>query len=135
MDLEDASAAPAAAAAAGGATRATASYEPRHSRFLLRERKYTLQYSHIYTNRLSVLRPFVLSTVVERWGVERGLARVCPKIVDLHPEEQPLQPQQQRPASKPWVVCGCIYKEMTLKPSVLDTYSGACGWRRCVCAP
>lgn len=23
------------------------------------------------------------------------------------------------------VICGCVFKDMTLKPSILDTYSGA----------
>jgi hypothetical protein len=124
MDAEPA----AAAAGSAGALRAAAAYAPRHGRFLLRERKYALQYSHIYTNRLGVLRPFVLSTVEERWGVAGGAARVCPKIVDLRPEEAAAatgSAAARAVRSKPWVVCGCIYKEMALKPSVLDTYSGA----------
>lgn len=104
--------------ASAAPVRVAVSYEPQHSRFLLRERKYALQYSHIYTNRLSLLRPFVLSTVRDSWGVRSGASRLCPKIVDLRPEEGR--------NTKPWVVCGCIYKEMTLKPSVLDTYSGGC---------
>lgn len=125
MDAEPAAAASAAGSA--GALRAAAAYAPRHGRFLLRERKYALQYSHIYTNRLGVLRPFVLSTVAERWGVAGGAARVCPKIVDLRPEEAAAAGGAAARAarSRPWVVCGCIYKEMALKPSVLDTYSGA----------
>ncbi len=97
--------------------RVSATNTPHHQRFLLRERKYNLQYSHIYTNRLSILRPFVLGTVRERWGVGSGASRQCQKIIDLCPEDSA--------TSKPWVVCGCVYKEMTLKPSVLDTYSGA----------
>ena len=119
MEEEGAGSSSASAAGGDAARRATASYAPHHSRFLLRDRKYTLQYSHIYTNRLALLKPFVLSAVSERWGVESGRARVCPKIVDLLPGEG-----AQR-TLRPWVVCGCIYKEMTLKPSVLDTYSGA----------
>ena len=128
MEEEGAGSSSASAAGGGAARRATASYAPHHSRFLLRDRKYTLQYSHIYTNRLALLKPFVLSTVEERWGVAGGAARVCPKIVDLRPEEAAAatgSAAARAARSRPWVVCGCIYKEMALKPSVLDTYSGA----------
>jgi hypothetical protein len=48
-----------------------ASYEPRHQRFIVRSRQYTQQYSHIYTRRLTALRPLVLEAARRRWGETR----------------------------------------------------------------
>ena len=47
--------------------RAAASFEPLYQRFLVRERVYSLQYSHIYTKRLAALRPLVLEAARRRW--------------------------------------------------------------------
>lgn len=99
-------------------TREVVSSTPHNARFLLRQRVYNLQYSHIYSNRITMLRPLLLASVSTRWGVGT-LTQSCTKIIDL-------RPKSQTSTTKDWVVCGCIYKDMSLRPSILDTYSGAC---------
>ena len=39
--------------------------------------------------------------------------RVCPKVIDLRPDE-----------TADTILFGCTFKEMALRPSVLDSYSG-----------
>jgi hypothetical protein len=102
--------------------RSSATYTALNQRFLVRDRNFKRQYSHIYSSRLAALRPALLSAVGGRWGLASpGAPRVCPKIVQLRPDEAG--------ESTEWAVVGCIYKDMPLKPSILDSYSGACGPR------
>lgn len=58
----------AALAGADALERASASYEPRYQRFVVKTRQYTQQYSHIYTRRLTVLRPIVLEAARKKYG-------------------------------------------------------------------
>jgi len=96
--------------------RETVSFEPHNSRFLVRNRAYNLQYSHIYSSRLKLLRPLLVSAVEKRWRIGED-TKMCNKIIELYPEPR-------TSSSKDWVVFGCIYKDMSMRPSVLDTYSG-----------
>lgn len=73
-----------AAAAAPHLVRAAAPATRRHARFLVKERKYTQQYSHVYTRRLQALRGPVVAAVAARWGGRAGGApRVVDKIIDI----------------------------------------------------
>lgn len=53
--------------------RAEVSYQPLYQRFLIKDRDYKKQYSHIYTRRLAALRPVVLRSAEERWGGQSGM--------------------------------------------------------------
>ena len=100
--------------------RASTTYAPHNLRFLVREKDFKRQYSHIYSSRLATLRPLALAAVTARWALGTPRApRLCPKIVDLRPDTASA-------AASEWVVCGCIYKDMAMKPSILDSYSGSC---------
>ena len=105
----------AAAAAAPALERGAASYAPLYKRFEVKQRAYTQQFSHIYTNRLLALRPIVTEAGHRKWGQSGGglPLRSCAKIIDLRPG-----------GTAQFLVVGCIYKEQVLKPSILDEYSG-----------
>lgn len=105
-------------AAAGGSEdgsgkveRATAAYTPQYARFVVRNRSYTQQYSHIYSKRISQLRPLALAAAHAKWEALATSCRECHKVVDLRPD-----------ASVEWLVVGCVYKDQPLKPSILDEY-------------
>ena len=63
--------------------RAAAAATRHHGRFLVKERKYTQQYSHVYTRRLQALRGPVVAAVAARWGSGGGAPRVVDKIIDI----------------------------------------------------
>ncbi|KAK9833520.1 hypothetical protein WJX81_000749 [Elliptochloris bilobata] len=85
--------------------RATAAFVCRDERFRLEKRTYDSQYAPIYFCRLEIMTPMLLERVAQGWpGVPVS------KILDL-PEGQEV------------AVVGTIYKEMKLKPSILDEYN------------
>ena len=43
------------------------SYTPRYQRFLIKQRSYTQQYSHIYTKRILQMRSMVLKAAAAKW--------------------------------------------------------------------
>lgn len=43
---------------------------PLYQRFLVREKRFTQQYSHIYARRLDGLRPALRDIVTKTWGAE-----------------------------------------------------------------
>ncbi|CAM9675558.1 unnamed protein product, partial [Discosporangium mesarthrocarpum] len=45
--------------ATGRVSRVELDYQPRHQRFLVKEKSYTQQFSHIYNRRLTQLKPQV----------------------------------------------------------------------------
>lgn len=76
-------------------------------RFRLEKRTYDSQYAPIYFCRLEIMTPMLLARVAQQWpGVPVS------KILDL-PEGQEV------------AVIGTVYKEMKLKPSILDEYNKA----------
>jgi len=80
---------------------------PQDDRFRLEKRTYDSQYAPIYFCRLEIMTPLLLARVAQQWpGVPVS------KILDL-PEGQEV------------AVIGTVYKEMKLKPSILDEYNKA----------
>ncbi len=79
--------------------------------FILPPRKvFTTQYRSIYHQRLFALRPHLLSAVRAALLSEGGAApAVHERIVDAHPGVE-------------CVVVGTLYKDMPLKPTILDEY-------------
>ncbi len=76
-------------------------------RFRLEKRTYDSQYAPIYFCRLELMTPLLLARIAQQWpGVPVS------KILDL-PEGQEV------------AVVGTVYKEMKLKPSILDEYNKA----------
>lgn len=97
---EDATAAP------NSVIRATATYESHDDRFKIQKKNFERQYAQLYYYRLMKLRPVVLKQAAARWP---GVPVVS--ILNL-PEDDDAEV----------VVAGTIYKEMALKPSILDEY-------------
>lgn len=66
--------------AGGKIQRATAAYTPTYQRFVVKQKGFTHQYSHIYTRRTLALRDLVLSEAKRRWQTSDGGYRL--NIVD-----------------------------------------------------
>eukprot|EP00696_Hemimastix_kukwesjijk_P018142 gnl/Hemi2/6960_TR2376_c0_g1_i1.p1 gnl/Hemi2/6960_TR2376_c0_g1~~gnl/Hemi2/6960_TR2376_c0_g1_i1.p1 ORF type:complete len:468 (-),score=140.93 gnl/Hemi2/6960_TR2376_c0_g1_i1:203-1606(-) len=77
-----------------------------NKRFLLDKKNYEQQFSHIYFIRLVQLRPFVVEEAKARWP---GLP-VLERIVELKDGQE-------------CVVVGTLYKDMRLKPCILEEFS------------
>lgn len=74
-------------------------------RFKLQKRDYDRQFSQLYFYRLAQLRPRVIEAAKQTWpGVEYV------RVLDV-PEEQEV------------FIVGTLFKEMSLKPSILDEYT------------
>lgn len=84
--------------------RATASYTAHDEPFLVKEKNYERQYAQLYFYRLIKLRPCVVAAARQRWpGVGEVRVMDAQEGVDC-------------------VLVGTLYKEMNLKPSILDEY-------------
>ncbi|EFJ48321.1 hypothetical protein VOLCADRAFT_81183 [Volvox carteri f. nagariensis] len=85
--------------------RASATYSNLDDRFRAAKRSYERQYAQLYFSRLMLLKEVMLARVQQLWpGVP-----VC-TILEV-------------PESKEVAVIGTVYKNMKLKPSILDEYS------------
>jgi DNA polymerase delta subunit 2 len=93
-----------AAAPAPSIPRAAASYVCRDDRFLLKARDYDRQYAQLYFYRLTQMRPAAQAAAEARWP---GLRMA--RVLELSEEEEV-------------AVVGTLYKDMKLKPSILDEY-------------
>ncbi|KAJ7534062.1 hypothetical protein O6H91_13G077600 [Diphasiastrum complanatum] len=90
----------------GGFPRKQATYTPQDEKYELRRQRYKgQQYSHLYYCRLHKFREILTSAVKERWPR-------FPVCTILALED-----------GKDCVVIGTLYKQMRLKPSILDEYS------------
>ncbi len=70
---------------------------------------YAQQYSSIYFCRLRQLRPSLTATIQRIFDSEERSVPICERIIDASP-------------GKEIVVMGTLYKDMPLKPCVLDEY-------------
>ena len=86
--------------------RASAMYENQDEDFKLQKKNYDRQYSQLYFYRLVKMRPIVEKAAERRW--KDGVKIV--RIIDI-PEEGEV------------VLIGTLFKEMPLKPSILDEYT------------
>lgn len=93
-----------AAAPTATLVRASAAYESRDDRFLLKSKDYDRQYAQLYFYRLQQMRGAVEAAARRAWP---GVPVV--RILSV-PEEGEV------------AVVGTLYKEMKLKPSILDEY-------------
>eukprot|EP00898_Chlorokybus_atmophyticus_P001836 jgi/Chlat1/2653/Chrsp178S02503 len=92
------------AQANGRRARRTAEYIAHDERFVLSEKKYTQQYAQIYFQRLMLLRRLMEQRVSKQWP-----NLPVRKILSLEEEVD-------------CCVIGTLYKEMALKPCILDDY-------------
>ncbi|PRW57144.1 DNA polymerase delta small subunit [Chlorella sorokiniana] len=93
-----------ASAPTGMVVRASASYATRDERFLLKHKEYDRQYAQLYFYRLLQMRAHVEAAARSAWP---GIPVV--RILSV-PEDGEV------------AVVGTLYKEMALKPSILDEY-------------
>eukprot|EP00871_Galdieria_phlegrea_P000270 jgi/Galph1/1243/GphlegSOOS_G6034.1 len=77
------------------------------SPFLLQNRKYSQQYAQIYFCRLNMLRPVVDSSARGKWNEKVKFVNRLLNLVE----------------GEICVICGVVYKEMDLKPSILKEYT------------
>lgn len=136
-----------ATAPTGTVVRSAAAYTPKDDRFLLKSRDYERQYAQLYFYRLQQLRGVVEAAARKAWpgieGERRGgarLLRACRDFAllaspnstchlpDPHPSPHttttPLAVVRilQVPEEGEVAIAGTLYKEMALKPSILDEY-------------
>ncbi|CAM9672360.1 unnamed protein product, partial [Phaeothamnion confervicola] len=110
----------AAAAAASGDDRRTlrmdVPYERRYQRFILKNKEFMQQFSHVYNRRLVQLHAAVRAAAAQRWGAGGGGdgVPVVERIVQMREGER-------------WVAVGTLFKAMRLKPCVLDEYKAERG--------
>uniref|UniRef100_T1JK30 DNA polymerase delta subunit 2 n=1 Tax=Strigamia maritima TaxID=126957 RepID=T1JK30_STRMM len=81
-------------------------YENCSARFLLKQRRFSQQYSQTYFVRLKHMRPLVIARAKQNWGNNVPVKMLC----ELSTDER-------------CIVTGTIYKIMQLKPSILKEIS------------
>ncbi|KAL3142785.1 hypothetical protein ABBQ38_003084 [Trebouxia sp. C0009 RCD-2024] len=87
-----------------GHTRVTAAYEAKGDRFKLATQAFDRQYAHIYFQRLMLMKPPLLAKARQKWpGVQLANILTLPENDEV-------------------MVVGTVYKDMKLKPSILDEY-------------
>lgn len=89
--------------------RATATYTSHDEQFRLKEKNFERQYAQLYFYRLMKLRPLVIEAAAAKWPN-------VPVVTILN------LPEDDDAESTEVVVSGTLYKEMSLKPSILDEY-------------
>eukprot|EP00798_Chlamydomonas_sp_ICE-L_P023274 gene23274-30504_t len=87
--------------------RATTTYSCQNDRFRIKKRNYERQYAQLYFSRLMTMSQFMRDKVTKRWPC---LDLV--KILDVGAIED-----------KEVIAFGTLYKEMKLKPSIMDEYT------------
>jgi len=91
-------------------------YTPTFQRFRAKARTFTQQYSHMYTNRLRLMRPMLEAAALAKWGEGGGggeggtTPTLCKKVIDLVDDVGTV------------MVVGTLFKDMPLRPSLLDEY-------------
>jgi len=86
-----------------------ARFEPLMKKFLYKQHQYSAQYASLYYYRLKALQPDLLKTVEQRWCVEEGLP-IVDRILQLG-------------VGTKCVVTGTLFKEMPLRPNILESYA------------
>lgn len=86
------------------------SYTPTFQRFRAKTRTFTQQYSHMYTNRLRLMRPMLEASAQAKWGTGGVAPTLCKKVIDLVDGAGTV------------MVVGTLFKDMPLRPSLLDEY-------------
>ncbi|DBA81928.1 hypothetical protein WJX77_005299 [Trebouxia sp. C0004] len=95
---------PTSDAQAAGHMRASAVYKQKGDRFKLATQAFDRQYAHIYFQRLMLMKPPLLTKVRQKWpGVQLANILTLPENDEV-------------------LVVGTVYKDMKLKPSILDEY-------------
>jgi len=92
-------------------SRATCEHEVRYGRFVLKKTDYVQQFCHMYSRRLAQMRAPLVRAAEEKWGLKSKGIKVLEKIIE-----------SETSMSDSVVLVGTVYKEMELKPSVLDAY-------------
>jgi len=85
--------------------RQRAVYKSYDERYRVKDRNYERQYSQVYFYRLVKLRPIVIEAAEQKWP---GVPYV--RVLDVSEEREVF-------------TVGTLYKEMALKPSILDEYT------------
>ncbi|EDQ85024.1 uncharacterized protein MONBRDRAFT_29660 [Monosiga brevicollis MX1] len=96
------------------AQRASATYESHADRFRLpAHRNYDKQYSNLYFSRYMTLRKSVIARAKSKWQLDQpGAPPLADNILGLAAMR-----------GKPCVVVGTVYKDMKLKPNILDEFN------------
>ena len=83
-----------------------------HSRFLINQKDFSKQYSHIYDHRSKQMREGLSDLVKRQWGAEFPIAA---KIIDTESIADEYKNAEV-------ALVGILYKEMGLRASVLDEF-------------
>lgn len=92
-------------------SRSKETYDERFGRFVLHKTDYVQQFCHMYQRRVNQMRAPLSKAAEEKWSLSANNVRILDKIIDSESMED-----------SECVLIGTIYKEMQLKPSVLDEY-------------
>ncbi|TPX33388.1 DNA-directed DNA polymerase [Synchytrium microbalum] len=87
--------------------RSMSDYKLQDANYQITERSYSQQYAGLYFSRLSRLRQRVKEAAQQKWSQEAPNAIYVDKVLDVEP-------------NKPNWVMGTLYKDMPLKPNILD---------------
>eukprot|EP00752_Nemacystus_decipiens_P013042 g11537.t2 len=111
------------------APRVELAYEPRYQRFIVKNKSFTQQFSHVYNKRLLGLKAAVRRAAEERWGGSansssgsEGGVKFVDRLVNMKEGDE-------------WVVIGTTYKAMKLRPSILNEFREDRGISMAVVAP
>ena len=80
------------------------------TRFVLAKKNYT-QFNNVYKNRINQMRPILRKEAIRKWGSEEESLNFMDKIIEAEANQ-----------GQVCVLIGTLYKEMELKPSVLDEF-------------
>lgn len=89
------------------------SVEGKYGQFLLGQKDYSKQYSHLYTLRSQQMRPGLAELVKKKWGE----IRLADRIIDTEAGGQ----------GEEIALIGVLYKEMSQRASVLDEFKESGG--------
>ena len=83
----------------------------RDQRFMLKDKQFDRQFSHIYSQRTVSMRRAVVAAARKRWGAagQGGISKFKERIIDLEVGEEA-------------ALVGTLYKDMPKKPCVLNEY-------------
>ena len=87
--------------------RDSSSFSSKSSQFKVSSKNFERQFSHIYTKRLEVMKPRVQEHMKAVWPE----TKVVPRVIDL------------AVGNVQWAFAGTVYKNMKLKPCVLDEFT------------
>lgn len=89
-------------------------------KFIIKKKEFKQQFSQAYYSRLQGMRKRVQATALKQFSTSKNsfslnLVKVLDKILDLKEDEES-------------IIIGTLYKEMKLKPNILEDFEKGVSW-------